>query len=123
MVAYVGVTAIISDPRHIKSTDHVSALRRPYRSAAWPNRIPPNGRAIKPAAKIAAAESCCATGSVFGKKDAAKYSANAAYAYTSNHSMRFPIEPTRMAFTRRRVSARSYASARGLSVAEATVEA
>ena len=47
--------AIVSEPMHIRSTETVSARRRPCRSAKWPNSQPPIGRMKKPTAKIPAA--------------------------------------------------------------------
>ena len=68
---------MISEPKHMQTTDRVSESRLPKRSAMKPNSQPPSGRIRKVAANSTAALSCCTTGSLFGKKAGAKYSANA----------------------------------------------
>ncbi|MNN44745.1 hypothetical protein D3C81_1590510 [compost metagenome] len=69
---------MISEPKHIISTDTISAALRPLRSAYRPISQPPMGRIKKPTAKIAAVLSSCAVVSPAGKKALAKYRENAA---------------------------------------------
>ncbi len=69
---------MISEPKHISSTEAINAALRPARSAYRPISQPPIGRIRKPTAKIAAVLSSWAVVSPFGKKALAKYSENAA---------------------------------------------
>lgn len=69
---------MISEPKHIRYTDAISARLRPARSAYRPINHPPIGRIRKPTAKIAAVLSNWAVVSPLGKKTLAKYNENAA---------------------------------------------
>ncbi|MNN33588.1 hypothetical protein D3C81_1473530 [compost metagenome] len=69
---------MISEPKHISSTDSSSAALRPLRSAYTPISQPPMGRMRKPMANTAAVFSSCAVRSPCGKKALAKYSEKAA---------------------------------------------
>jgi hypothetical protein len=68
---------MISEPKHMQTTDSVNDGRLPKRSPMKPNSQPPSGRIRKVGANSTAALSCCTTGSLLGKKAGAKYSANA----------------------------------------------
>jgi len=72
IVAWVGSTAIISEPPHIISTEIIMDVRRPCRSAMNPNSQPPSGRMKKPAAKMPAVLRSCEVRSPDGKKEEAK---------------------------------------------------
>ena len=72
MLAWVGSTAIISEPKHISRTEAIMEKRRPRRSASRPKTQPPIGRTRKPAAKTPAAASSWLVRSPEGKKAAAK---------------------------------------------------
>ena len=67
----------MSEPKHMSRTEAIRAVLRPRRSARRPNRMPPIGRTKKPRAKMPAVDIICAVGSWAGKKELAKYSANA----------------------------------------------
>ena len=53
-LAWVGSTAMAREPAHIISTEIISEVLRPSRSAIRPNSQPPIGRMKKPTANTAA---------------------------------------------------------------------
>lgn len=55
----------------------ISIVLRPTRSPKWPNKMPPTGRAKKPAAYAPSAASVPVSGSTFGKNKLLKTKAAA----------------------------------------------
>ena len=72
MVAYVGRTAINSDPPHIISTEITIEFLRPCVSAIHPKSQPPRGRMKNPTAKMPAVAISWLVASPEGKNAAAK---------------------------------------------------
>ena len=72
MVSCPGVSAIVTEPAHMRSTESVSPAFRPWRSAKTPIHHAPSGRITKPTANTAAVPRSSDVGSVAGKNLGAK---------------------------------------------------
>src|SRR5688572_20931036 len=80
----------------MSSTEKMSAVLRPLRSASPPSSKPPIGRTRKPIANTAAVFMSCTVRLPDGKNTGAKYNENEAYTYQSKYSTRLPAEPLTM---------------------------